>query len=91
MIADSLRQITLLQRRRRQQEQQSPNCSCAQEQNSEFIVQESLGSPDRKSGFGRLCPMCEALFPVSVGFEDFEHHVMEHFNLDENDTLINCN
>jgi len=37
---------------------------------------------------GRLCPMCEAVFPVSVSSEDFESHVMEHFNFEDSDTLV---
>ena len=52
---------------------------------------------DRKSGLependsrnsGRLCPMCEAVFPVSVTSEDFELHVMEHFNFEDSETLV---
>ena len=52
---------------------------------------------ERKSGLdpenearnlGRLCPMCEAVFPVSVTSEDFELHVMEHFNFEDSDTLV---
>jgi hypothetical protein len=51
---------------------------------------------DRKSGIelepesnsGRLCPMCEAVFPNSVSNEDFEMHVMEHFNFDDSETLV---
>ena len=51
---------------------------------------------DRKSGLelepesnsGRLCPMCEAVFPNSVSNEDFEQHVMEHFNFDDSETLV---
>ena len=36
----------------------------------------------------RLCPMCEAAFPPnSVSQEDFELHVVEHFNFDEAETL----
>ena len=36
----------------------------------------------------RLCPMCEASFPPnSVSQEDFELHVVEHFNFDEAETL----
>ena len=42
--------------------------------------------PDRNSG--RLCPMCEAVFPVSVSNEDFEVHVMEHFNFDDSETMV---
>ena len=36
----------------------------------------------------RLCPMCEASFPPnSVSQEEFELHVVEHFNFDEAETL----
>jgi hypothetical protein len=32
--------------------------------------------------------MCEAVFPVSVSSEAFESHVMDHFNLDDSETLV---
>ena len=31
--------------------------------------------------------MCEASFPGSVTQEDFELHVMEHFNFEETETI----
>ena len=37
---------------------------------------------------GRLCPMCEAVFPAGISSEDFESHVMEHFNFEDSDTLV---
>ena len=43
---------------------------------------ESVRSP------GRLCPMCEAVFPAGISSEDFESHVMEHFNFEDSDTLV---
>ena len=35
----------------------------------------------------RLCPMCEAVFPIGVDPDEFELHVVEHFEFDEPDTL----
>lgn len=35
----------------------------------------------------KLCPMCEAAFPTDVDEDEFELHVIEHFNYDEQDTL----
>ena len=32
---------------------------------------------------GRLCPMCEAVFPSDVDDEAFEAHVVEHFSYEE--------
>ena len=37
---------------------------------------------------GRLCPMCEAAFPGDVDDEAFESHVVEHFCLEDADTLV---
>ena len=37
---------------------------------------------------GRLCPMCEAVFPAGISSEDFESHVMEHFNFEDSETLV---
>ena len=35
----------------------------------------------------KLCPMCEAMFPVAAE-EEFEQHVMDHFSYDsDQDTL----
>ncbi len=35
----------------------------------------------------RLCPMCEAAFPPEVDEEEFESHVVDHFCLEEAETL----
>ncbi len=35
----------------------------------------------------RLCPMCEAVFPPEVDEEEFESHVVDHFCLEEAETL----
>ena len=35
----------------------------------------------------RTCPMCEASFSPSVSQDDFELHVVEHFNFEESETL----
>jgi hypothetical protein len=44
--------------------------------------------PELDAASGRLCPMCEAVFPNSTSNEDFELHVMEHFSFEESDTLV---
>ena len=36
---------------------------------------------------GKLCPMCEAAFPGDVDPEAFESHVLEHFILEEAETI----
>ena len=35
----------------------------------------------------RRCPMCEATFSDDISQEDFEAHVVEHFNYEEGETL----
>jgi hypothetical protein len=32
--------------------------------------------------------MCEAVFPATVSSDDFELHVIDHFNLDDSETLV---
>ena len=34
----------------------------------------------------RICPLCENAFPTLISQEEFEDHVMEHFNGE--DTLL---
>jgi len=54
-------------------------------------------SPHRKNGDsgteppldGRCCPMCEAVFPKAISQDQFEAHVLEHFVLEESETLNN--
>lgn len=36
----------------------------------------------------RVCPLCENIFPTLISQEEFEDHVMEHFNGDDADTLL---
>lgn len=38
---------------------------------------------------GRCCPMCEAVFSKMVSQDQFEAHVLEHFVLEESETLSN--
>ena len=32
----------------------------------------------------RICPLCENAFPTLISQEEFEDHVMEHFNGEDN-------
>ena len=94
--------LKLKQQQQQQQQQQQLTCtrcsrqpdvasdSCSTE-SGDSSVQTDLFAPVRSSStarFGRLCPMCEAVFPDSVGFEDFESHVIDHFNFEESGTLV---
>ena len=70
--------------------------SRSQSSRSQSLVSQGQGDPDgtRVGGVAdvssevKLCPMCEAQFPI--GSEDhFEQHVMDHFVWDsDQDTLL---
>ena len=42
----------------------------------------SLAGVERGVRECKLCPMCEAVFPLGCG-EEFEQHVMDHFSYDD--------
>ena len=100
-IIESLRLTAKLKLKQQQQQQQLTCTRCSRQpdvasdssstESGDSSVQTDLFAPDRSSSaarFGRLCPMCEAVFPDSVGFEDFESHVIDHFNFEESGTLV---
>ena len=64
--------------------------SRSQSSRSQSLESQGEGDPERNRGVSsvKLCPMCEAQFPL--GTEDhFEQHVMDHFVWDsDQDTLL---
>jgi len=72
--------------------QQRKNLS---DQRAECLISASLEAAISKTEqststpAGRLCPMCEVVFPFEHSQEEFESHVVEHFSYEESDTLKN--
>lgn len=52
-----------------------------------LVLQQSREAMNNNKAVVRKCPMCEAEFPATMPQEDFECHVVEHFNYEESDTL----